>query len=49
MLSKSKHNGYSPLLMASYYGHVEVVRYLLQFGADLNKTDHVILFIIAYY
>jgi uncharacterized protein len=31
--------GNSPLMWASEYGHVETVKYLLENGADVNKTN----------
>lgn len=32
--------GYSALMLAAYHGHVEVVRYLLNRGADANTADN---------
>lgn len=32
--------GYSPLMLAAYNGHLELVRYLLENGADPNSVDY---------
>ena len=34
------HKGYSALMLAAYHGRVEVVRYLLNRGADANTADN---------
>lgn len=46
LLQKGQHDinerdfkGYSPLMYAAYHGHVELVRFLLQNGADPNSMD----------
>jgi ankyrin repeat protein len=33
-------SGYTPLIVASGYGHVDVVQLLLDYGADPNKKDY---------
>lgn len=46
LLQKGQHDinerdfkGYSPLMYAAYHGHVKLVSFLLQNGADPNSTD----------
>ncbi len=39
MLGTLQRNGWSPLLIASQDGHVEVVRALLGAGADVGQAD----------
>ena len=31
--------GFTPLIMASYTGHLDIVQYLLETGADINAQD----------
>ncbi|XP_072945163.1 ankyrin repeat domain-containing protein 55-like [Epargyreus clarus] len=45
-LDLADENGCSALQRAAADGHVEVVRLLLELGADPNKQDHVVSFII---
>jgi ankyrin repeat protein len=39
LLTQNSADGFSPLGLASFFGHVEVVDYLLQQGADVNKPS----------
>jgi methionyl-tRNA formyltransferase len=34
------HNGWNALTMATYNGHLELVRYLVEQGADINATNY---------
>ena len=34
-------NGYTPLLLAAWYGHLAMVEYLLERGADIEAKDKV--------
>tara|TARA_R110001632_G_scaffold52018_6_gene129289 strand:- start:433 stop:1065 length:633 start_codon:yes stop_codon:yes gene_type:complete len=40
-LNKEGYHGYTPLLNACEYGHVDVVRLLAEKGADLNRTGNI--------
>lgn len=39
-IDAKNHKGYSALMLAAYHGRVEVVRYLLERGADANTADN---------
>ena len=30
---------WTPLIMASFYGHLDIIEYLLENGADINSDD----------
>ena len=32
-------NGFTPLILASYYGHTAIVKYLLEQGANVDQRD----------
>lgn len=38
-LNQQNHKGYSPLMLAAYNGHTDLVKYLLSAGADPNSSD----------
>ena len=40
-MEKNSFGGITPLILASQYGRLEVMRYLLEQGADRDKVDHV--------
>ena len=33
-------NGFTPLMIAVYYGHLEMVKYLVTAGANINAQDN---------
>lgn len=33
-------NGWTPLMVATYYGHFDIVKWLVMFGADINLVDN---------
>ncbi len=37
----AKQNGVTPMYIAAQNGHVEIVRVLLEAGADANKADEI--------
>lgn len=38
-INEKDFKGYSPLMYASYNGHIEMTRYLIENGADVNSSD----------
>jgi ankyrin repeat protein len=35
-----KHRGSSAIMIASKYGHIEIIRLLIQYGADIDAQNH---------
>ena len=41
MMSFVLQDGWSPLLIASFYGHLDVVKTLIEAGANINQANKV--------
>jgi ankyrin repeat protein len=39
-IHRSNKHGFTPLLIAAYYGHTDLVQYLAENGADVNRQDN---------
>ena len=39
-ISKEANSGFTPLYIACYNRHIEVVKYLEEHGADINKEEN---------
>ena len=39
MINQTNDKGYSPLVLATYHGHAEVVNFLLDHGAEANANS----------
>ncbi|MCV6630970.1 MAG: ankyrin repeat domain-containing protein [Flavobacteriaceae bacterium] len=39
LLHLRDNRGASPLILASYYNHIDIVQYLIEMGADINEKD----------
>jgi ankyrin repeat protein len=39
-IERKDSNGFTPLILASYFGHTSIVRYLLEQGANVDQRDN---------
>ena len=39
-MKKPKNDGLTPLIIACYFGHKDLVKYLVEHGANVNKSNN---------
>jgi ankyrin repeat protein len=39
-INRANTDGFTPLLIATYYGHTSLVKYLVENGAEVNRQDN---------
>ena len=39
-IERTNEHGFTPLMIATYYGHTHLVKYLVENGADVNAQDN---------